>query len=294
MRTIVRAHLVLVVLLATATASRAGVTVKLGPAITLGVSPPRFEIALDSASSTHALRVFNFGTETLQLQGSVNAWDFDEDNQLRVVEPTERTLDQWIVINPLRFSIPPGESQTVRFSIRPKVLPAPGEYRAMIYLEQPPTLQDSLTVRGRMGVAVYAYAGNIERVGDLDVTVVSREQGPLAAFDITSRGSAHVRLSGQYAVWPVETYPGTDATGPVEGLGEPGVAVPDSIVDAGFLPGMPVLPGDRRTLPMSLAPHLPAGDYILDINGDLSGKPLDLAVPFTIAPLDEERITSAK
>ena len=80
MRVIVRTQLVLVVLLATVTASPAGLVATPGPAITLGVSPPRFEISLDSAASTHALRVFNFGTETLQLQGSVNAWDFDENS----------------------------------------------------------------------------------------------------------------------------------------------------------------------------------------------------------------------
>jgi len=46
---------------------------------------------------------------------------------------------------------------------------------------------------------------------------------------------------------------------------------------------LPVLPGSRRQLVLQEQLTLAPGDYVLDINGDLSGTPVDLAAPFTVA-----------
>lgn len=260
------------------------------PPISIGVSPPRFEIEIGPVPVTKAARVFNFGSKPLEIQASVHGWDLDEANQVRLVEPTEQSLDQWIVINPLRFTVKPGESQTVRFSVRPKVQPAPGEHRAIIYFEQPPSKEGSIAVIGRIGVAVYGYVGPVERVGELNgVTVDASAAAPHAGLDISSSGTAHVRLGGQWAIWPAASYPGAATTQSFPELGEREIVLPERIIDVGFLPGLPVLPGSRRTLPLHLPRGLPPGEYVLDINGNLSGRPLDLAVPFTVAAGDAPR-----
>ena len=260
------------------------------PPITIGVSPPRFEIEIGSVPVTRAARVFNFGSAPMEIRASVHGWDLDEENQVRLVEPTEQSLDQWIVINPLRFTVQPGESQTVRFSVRPKVRPEPGEHRAIIYFEQPPSKGGSISVIGRIGVAVYGYVGPVEREGTLNrILVDTTTAAPLAQLDISSSGTAHVRLGGQYAVWPAASYPGAESTRLFPELGEREIDLPEALVDVGFLPGLPVLPGSRRTLPLHLPREIPPGDYVLDINGDLSGRPLDLAVPFTVAAGDAPR-----
>lgn len=261
------------------------------PAITIGVSPPRFELELGAQPRTEAVRVFNFGTEPARIQGSVHTWNLDEQNELYLIEPTEQSLDQWMVINPLQFTIPPGGSQTVRFSIRPKVRPEPGEHRAIIYFEQLPTAGSAIQVRGRLGIGVYGVVGSVDRIGELHaVTVDPRDDSVVASFDISSLGSAHVRMSGQYAVWPSALYPGHDRTESIEGLGEEGVVIPREIREVGFLPSLPVLPATRHDLSLRLANDLPPGSYVLDINGDLSGKPLDMAVPFTVDAPDAERV----
>jgi hypothetical protein len=205
-----------------------------------------------------------------------------------VLEPTEHSLDRWMVINPLRFTVDPGGFQTVRFSVRPKLEPAPGEYRAMIYFQQDPgfaqTADGPVRVVGRIGVAVYGYVGDVERTGRLNrVSVDSEGALPEARFDISNTGTAHVRMLGQYAVWSADAYPGADKTGEIERLGfDEGVALPEGMIEAGVLPGLPVLPNVRRQLPMRVGRALPPGKYVLDINGDLSGEPLDLGVPFTV------------
>jgi hypothetical protein len=43
-----------------------------------------------------------------------------------------------------------------------------------------------------------------------------------------------------------------------------------------------VLPGSRRQLVLQEQLDLAPGAYVLDINGDLSGMPIDRAIPFTV------------
>ena len=103
------------------------------PPAQIAVSPSRFEIEIGPSPTTEALRVFNFSDRPVDVQASVAHWELDRNSRVVIVEPTEQSLDQWIVMNPLRFTIPAGGSQTMRFSIRPKTAPDPGEHRAMIY-----------------------------------------------------------------------------------------------------------------------------------------------------------------
>ncbi len=256
----------------------------------VGISPTRFELTIGARPTVESFRVINFGEEPLEIQVSVAHWRMDERNQVQVVAPTEQSLDQWMVINPLRFNIPPGGTQAVRFSVRPRVEPEDGEHRAMIYLNQvlPEGGDGAKGIRFRFqyGVTVYGYAGEVRRAGELHAVTAVPGTGPVRFdFDLSSTGNAHVRMEGQYAIWPAEAYPGAEHTELVTGKD---ARPPAAVIHAGDLPALPVLAGTRRTMPLQPKLELPPGSYVLDLNGTLHDEVLDLAVPFTVPPGERE------
>lgn len=254
----------------------------------LGVSPSRFELQLTESPSTESVRVFNFSEKEVELVVEVLNWDLDEANTVRELPPEEQSLDQWIVVNPVHFTVPAKESRTVRFSIRPKVRPETGEHRALIYFRQlppPPDDNPSFNVLYRVGLAVYAQAGELDRRAILHEVAVT---DGLVQFDVDCPGNAHVRFDGQYAVWPADGFPGSDATTLIANVGKAEASVPESVLEAGELPGTPVLPGTRRTLSLELQQALPPGAYVLDLNGTLGAEPLDRAVSFTVRPQPDQ------
>jgi len=250
-------------------------------AISIGVSPPRLEVEISGDSTNESLRVLNMGTEPVAIDVTVHGWVLDAANKLQLVEPDEQSLDQWMIVNPLSFTLEPGDSQTVRLSIRPKVRPEPGEHRAIVYFRQtpPPTEGSSMRVLGRVGVAVYGYVGEVERLGELNgVRIDTAGSLPRASFDISSSGSGYVRLVGQYAVWPADRYPGDAIDADETSRGRS--------LETGMLPNLPVLPGTRRQLALRLNTELPAGKYVLDVDGDLSGVAIRVGVPFVVGAAD--------
>ncbi|MCP4594588.1 MAG: fimbria/pilus periplasmic chaperone [bacterium] len=251
-----------------------------------GVSPGVFDFGIDSRrSSTHSFRASNYSEKPMEVRITIHNWDLDEDNKTRLLPPTEQSLDQWLVINPVHFIIPPKGSQVVRFSVRPRVRPEPGEHRAMIYLTQIPPEEKERTLRitFRVGVAVYAQVGEVVRKGTLHGVEIDREE---VFFDISSSGTANVRMLGQYAFWRAAAYPGVDRTEPLADLRKPDFVLPESVLLAGSLPRKPVLPGTQRTVLLNLQQTLAPGDYVLDLNGSLGETTLDQAVAFTI-PAEE-------
>ncbi|MBD2438632.1 molecular chaperone [Nostoc sp. FACHB-110] len=255
-------------------------------AISLGVSPSRMEVKISRKTGTQVIRVLNLSSEPVELKAYVQTWKMDENNKLLEVPPTEDSLDQWVVFSPSQFTIPGRSTQTVRFAIRPKVQPQPGEHRAVIYFQEvPATNQKVSNVRsvGRIGVVVYAYVGDIKRVGVLNsISVDTKPNNVTALFDISSQGNGYVRLKGQYAIWPASKYPGANATKPIENLDKPGKKLPENLLDAGTLPLLPVLPNTRRRLQLPITQKLVPGKYILDVNGELNGIKIDQGIPFIV------------
>lgn len=246
--------------------------------ISIGVSPPRFEVELGGRSTGESLRVFNFGEEPAEVEVSVQNWTLDEDNQLQLLEPVEQSLASWMIINPLKFTVAPGAAQTVRFSIRPRVEPTPGEHRAIIFLKQAPAPnpdKSMLRVVGRVGIAVYAYSGPVKRASTLnDLSVDPHGPSPVVTFDISSMGDRHVRMDGRYTIWPKNQYPGLDAERPEN--------AEQGFVATGDLPGTPVLPDTRRQLSVALQSSLPPGEYVFEADGQLGDEPLRQTVSFVV------------
>jgi hypothetical protein len=256
-------------------------------AINVGVTPPRIELKLDGGKTrSQSIRVFNPASEPIEIKAYVRSWTMSEDNRLQDIDSSEQSLDKWIVFTPSRFTIPARGSQTFRFSVRPKVQPQPGESRAVVYFEEilpvDPNVK-GIRITGRIGVVIYGYVGDIKRVGVVNsVTVDTKPKTPQAIFDISSQGNGYVRLAGQYSIWNADKYPGAEATKSIANLGKPDAKLPAAVVEAGLLPDAPVLPNNRRQIKLPINKTLPPGNYVLDINGKLSGTPIDQGIPFTI------------
>lgn len=257
------------------------------PPAQIAVSPPYVQVELGSKPINESLRLINMGKEPVSVEVTVEHWDLDERNQVRALTPNEQSLDQWMIVNPVRFDVPAGGTQVVRFAVRPRVRPEPGEHRAMIYFNQRSSgaaPQGQVQVMFRFGVAVYANVGAVSRTGVLHgIARQGTTNPPVFGFDIGSAGNANVRLGGQYAIWPEKDYPGQSATKPIAGLEKPDAKPPAPILTADTLPTTPVLPGTRRTILIQPGTRLPPGRYVLDINGDLGGTAIDKGLPFAVS-----------
>ncbi len=255
-------------------------------ALNIGVSPPGIQLEINRKTRTQTIRVLNLSSKPVELKAYVRSWKMSENNQLEVIPSSQESLDQWIVFTPAQFTIPARKSQTIRFAIRPKVEPKPGEHRAILYLEEIPSAEqktNAVRTIGKLGIVIYGYVGEIKRVGVLNsVTVDPKPNALTAVFDVSSKGSGHVRLKGQYAIWPAAKYPGAKATQAIDNLEKPGKKIPENILDTGILPKLPVLPDTRRRLVLPITKKLPPGNYVLDINGELNGVKIDQGISFTV------------
>ena len=248
------------------------------------VSPPRFMLEIGSRPVGGAIRLYNISNRPVQVVASASHFDLDSQNRVRVIPPTAQSLDQWLVYNPTRMRIEPGKEQVVRFSIRPKAKPAPGEHRAMLFFTEDLGQRASaggVQVKFRVGVAIYGMAAPVKSIGRLHSASLSRSGRQMElVLDVQSTGNAHVRLNGQYTLWRARDYPGLDSVG-VFNVSEKGWNAPDGVVAGGPLPSLPVLGGTRRTIRTSFA-RPPAGRYRLAIKGLLADTNIDREITVTV------------
>jgi P pilus assembly chaperone PapD len=242
----------------------------------VAVSPSVIETVLGNKPSNEVIHVYNLGDKPLTISTTVAHWDTNKNNQVRVIPPTEQSLDQWIIINPLSFTIPAGKSQVVRLSIRPQAIPAEGEHRGMVFFENK---QDNSEIEGvsalfRIGVGIYGLAGNITRQGTLQALTLDKENN--LQFTIKSTGNANIRLTGQYSVWRETDFP-TNKMPPLFDLTGKDTNLPATLLDVTALPTTPVLANTTRTLVVPVNVPQQAGEYIVFVNGMLGETPIKQA-----------------
>ena len=236
----------------------------------VGFSPQYYDLTSAEAQGTHAYRLFNLTKDPKQVKVSVVSWDFDERGEIRILPSSDATLDQWVVVNPVEFTIPPGDSQAVRFSIRPAVELSPGEHRAMLVFDevlQPqsaaqasgPGAQTALRARFQFRTAIYYQSGTATRTAELTAVKVDATN---LTLQTRATGSANTRFDGQFMIWKASAFPGLDKVSLLGNLADPNPALPHGMVAAGRLPGQPVLPGETRTYEVSLGNALQKGAYI--------------------------------
>lgn len=174
----------------------------------LAISPSRIEISPEK-KATESITVLNLGSKPMEVEVNVQNWDFDNNNNYRALPPNEQSLDQWLIINPVRLTIPAKSQQTVRLAVRPRVEPKAGEHRAMVFFRQLNDQGKDINFKFNVGVPIYAYFGEVKREADL----LGIEFDPIKlqfVFDIASKGNAYVRPEGVFiAMKAVDA--GTDA-----------------------------------------------------------------------------------
>ena len=249
----------------------------------IGVSPSMLELSIGSKPVNESLRIFNLKETPTKVKVDVYNWTLDENNEVKLLPPTEQSLDQWMLINPTSFVLKPGESQVVRLSIRPTVKPAPGEHRALIYFTEeriddtPAEAETPVEVLFKLGVGVYANADPTRHSSILKTLSFDKRENSLKA-SISNSGNVHTRLTGTYSIWKKGAFPGTENAEKYL-LDESAKKAPDGLVAAGQLNQTPVLPGSTRTIVTQL-PSLPApGSYIVAVSGKLGEKKIEKTYP---------------
>lgn len=242
----------------------------------VGFSPQYYDLSLDEAQKTHAFRLFNMTKEDKQVRVSVVNWDFDERGEIRVLPGNDSSLDQWVVVNPVDFSIPAGQTQAVRFSVRPATELAPGEHRAMLIFDEVPQAQSvieenkgaqaALRARFQFRTAIYTQVGPVKRSAELSPPSATSTGMRL---HLRATGNANTRFDGQYMVWKQASFPGMDKVALLGNLGDKKPQLPAGMVSAARLPGQPVLPGGARDYNVVFDAPLPAGSYTVVLLGGL-------------------------
>lgn len=254
-------------------------------AFQLGVAPMRYEMELGPKPETRSLKIINQGADEMEVAIRVANFTLDENNLIKEIASTRQSLDQWILIRPLRFKLKAGETRTVRFAVRPLTRPRPGEHRAVIFIERTGNTakqQGKLKIGFRFGVVVYAHVG--ERVRRADLKGVSANRDGLA-LDVQSTGNAHARIIGTYGVWPERAFPGRTVAAAMidrsEFIKSPNHR-PEGSIGASLLPDTPVLPGARRTIKANFESKLPPGRYRALMRGRIGETPVEREITFAV------------
>ena len=251
----------------------------------IGVSPSMLELSIGSQPVNESLRLFNLKKTPTKVKVEVYNWTLDENNEVKLLPPTEQSLDQWMLINPMSFVLEPGKSQVVRLSIRPPVKPAPGEHRALIYFteeridEDTTAAESPVEVLFKLGVGVYANANPIQRSSTLKSFALNKSGTALQA-SITNRGNVHTRLKGSYSIWKKANFPGIqNAEKYVKD--ESADKIPEGLVASGQLNQTPVLPGNTRTITTELPSLSGQGSYIIAVSGELGKQKIEKTYPLS-------------
>lgn len=238
----------------------------------LALSPSRVEIKADDINKTQSITVLNLGSTSMDVEVSVQNWDFDEDNNYRALAPTPQSLDQWLIINPVRIKVPAKGQQTVRMAVRPKAKPDAGEHRAMVFFRQVHGSENAkgVNVKFNVGVPVYAYFGDVEQKATLHSMQLLKTNNELS-FDVSNEGNAYVRPQGYFMIVP-EDNKDSDTVLLSRLNAETGEVSSMEPVSKGRFSAKPIFAGERRSVRalLSTDEELPQS-YRLAVKANVAG-----------------------
>lgn len=241
-----------------------------------GLSPSMFEIEIDDKPVNQSLIVTNFKKMPVTMRVELYAWTLDAQHQLQIVPSSPQTLDQWIVINPVRFTIPPGGIQTIRFSVSPRLKPQSGENRAVLYLIEEPdptNAEKGVHITAKLGIGIYAYVAPIVHMPKIINLSVNKSSSTLS-LQILNEGNVHCRFRGRYIVWEKSAFSGLGSLKNLPDVIEKGHE-PQGYLGQGTFPGDPVLPKMKRTYNLNLDIPTNRGPYVVAVFGELDDKPFE-------------------
>jgi hypothetical protein len=231
--------------------------------INLGITPLRAELTLAAGASTsQPIRITNTSKEGLQMRGAVVDWTLSAAGDLNYLKRSETGswgCGRWLQINPVEFTLGPGQTQMVRYTLSvPKEAASGGYHCAIAFDMQQP-------MRGRiespMGVinlvrlltAIYVTIGSPEIHAKVKgIELVRSKDGKTwnIVTEFENSGTTHYRVGGS-----------------VELLGEDG-----RLIRKFDYANFPVLPGVARADRLEFADPLPPGTYRLRAVIDVGAK----------------------
>ena len=249
----------------------------------VALSPQIADFSLDAPAQTQSFRLSNQAKLPMHVVVSVQNWTMDIDGRVSVTPATEQSLAPWVEINPTSFTVDPGQSQVVRYAIRSAVKLEPGEHRAMVFFTEQPSPDEQAkptTLRAyfKLGAAIYAHVGPVQENGEV-ASLHAEARG--ATFTLHNSGNATTRMRGQFALWQQQAYPNASAVTPAQL--EKGFKPPAGLIAYGRLPQDAVLPGADRHVTLDFdGKALPAGHYVLALQGTLGATVIDRSVRFDV------------
>jgi P pilus assembly chaperone PapD len=249
----------------------------------VALSPQIADISLDAPAQTQSFRLSNQAKLPMHVVVSVQNWTMDIDGRVGVAPATEQSLAPWVEINPTSFTVEPGQSQVVRYAIRPAVKLEPGEHRAMVFFTEQPSPDDQAkptTLRAyfKLGAAIYAHIGPVQENGEV---ASLRTDARAATFTLHNSGNATTRMRGQFALWQQQAHPSANAVTPAQL--DKDFKPPAGLIAYGRLPQDAVLPGADRHVTLDFdGKPLPAGHYVLALQGTLGATVIDRSVRFDV------------
>ena len=236
------------------------------PPAKAGISPSRFEITYDGKSKTHVITFINYSNRNISARLSLANWTLDNEEIVEIA-PTPQSLDQWMLITPINFKVPPKESQTIRFAIRPKSKPKAGEHRAMIWIDE--VLDSSrpskgMTAKFRFGIAVYLNVPPVYAKGKLQKVIASSDTKDLqVALKYANSGNVHDRLTGTVSLWKVNTTLSKKQKSDILSQDIESKELLSKVT----IPSRPILAKLKQTMVVSLPKPKYKGRYLLVVDG---------------------------
>jgi fimbrial chaperone protein len=241
-----------------------------------GIYPAMFEIELGNEPVDKSLIVTNLKKKPVSMRVELYAWTHNEQHQLKLVQSSQKTLDQWMVVNPVRFTVEPGGIQTIRFSISPRVKPDPGEHRAMLYLiEEPDPVNagNGMLITAKIGIGIYGYVQPVIHLPKIIDLSFNRASTTLS-LHLLNEGNVHARFRGRYIVWKKSLFSGLGSLKKLPEVIEHGQES-SGCLSQGFFPGDPLLPKTERNYNLKLDIPRNAGPYVVAVIGELDGSPVE-------------------
>ncbi|NTV01254.1 MAG: molecular chaperone [Chlorobiaceae bacterium] len=247
------------------------------PAGQLAISPGIVELSIDSKPAIGSIRLQNLKNEPVKVKLSVYNWTLDEQNNVKLIPGSPQSLDQWLLISPLSFTLEPGGCQVIRYSVRPNVQPEPGEHRALLSISEEDSGNESwkegIRLKFNYSMAMYGYCGSTHESAEIESLLLDRHAGAIRAV-VRNNGNMHTRLTGDYTLWKAGTFPGFKAM--KEYLrNSTEWRKPEGLIASGSIFSMPVLPGHRRTITESLGVSGQKSGYVVAFNGKLGGRQIE-------------------
>ena len=82
----------------------------------IAVSPSLVELSIDDKPVNGSIRMQNLKKEPISVKVEVYNWTLDEQNKVKLIPGDNQSLDQWLLVSPIAFSLEPGSSQVIRYS----------------------------------------------------------------------------------------------------------------------------------------------------------------------------------